>query len=137
MFNSLSDEQKKIVFADLEKIVVRACPGSGKTFTVTARLANKISKWEDRYIGIAALSFTNTAWQEIEKNLPKFLGLSQIHIFSQDLSRKQLCLMPSPLPPMMMWTIQKLVSAFPFTSCTKVQTARRGFRASGRIGRLK
>lgn len=72
MFNLLSEKQKEIVFSPIERLVVRACPGSGKTFTVAARLANKILKWDKENIGIATLSFTNVAWQEIEKNLPKF-----------------------------------------------------------------
>jgi len=72
MFNSLSEKQKKIVFIDSDRVVIKACPGSGKTFVVAARLANKILKWKEKYIGIATLSFTNTAWQEIEKNLVKF-----------------------------------------------------------------
>jgi len=67
MFETLSDKQREIVFDKAGKFVVRACPGSGKTFCVSARLTRLISDWEKQYEGIAAVSFTNVAWQEIEK----------------------------------------------------------------------
>jgi len=85
-FDSLSEKQKEIVFNKSGKFVVRACPGSGKTYTVSAKLAYLIRNWEDKYKGIATLSFTNVAWEEIEKylnnkfsiytpvNYPHFLG---------------------------------------------------------------
>lgn len=49
--------------------VVRACPGSGKTRGVATRLAKKLCDWQFLYRGVAAISFTNVAWQEIEKFL--------------------------------------------------------------------
>lgn len=86
MFESLSNKQREIVFDKSGKFVVRACPGSGKTYCVSARLARLILDWEKEYEGIAAVSFTNVAWQEIEKkyyeefrvgdkvSFPHFLG---------------------------------------------------------------
>ena len=86
MFESLSIKQREIVFDKSGKFVVRACPGSGKTFCVSARLARLILDWKKDYEGIAAVSFTNVAWQEIEKkyseefqvgnriSFPHFLG---------------------------------------------------------------
>lgn len=68
MFESLSEKQKEIVFEKSGKFVVRACPGSGKTYCVSARLARLIAKWKKQYQGVAAVSFTNVAWREIEKN---------------------------------------------------------------------
>lgn len=67
MFETLSDKQREIVFDKSGKFVVRACPGSGKTYCVSARLARLILDWKKEYQGIAAVSFTNVAWQEIEK----------------------------------------------------------------------
>lgn len=67
MFETLSDKQREIVFDKSGKFVVRACPGSGKTYCVSARLARLILSCKNKYEGIAALSFTNVAWQEIEK----------------------------------------------------------------------
>ncbi len=76
MFSSLSEEQKKIVFSKSDKFVVRACPGSGKTYSVAARLANRIENWGHKRKGIAAMSFTNAAWQEIERQLKKYFDLT-------------------------------------------------------------
>jgi DNA helicase-2/ATP-dependent DNA helicase PcrA len=67
MFESLSDRQREIVFNKNGMFVVRACPGSGKTYCVSARLARLILDWKKGYQGIAAVSFTNVAWREIEK----------------------------------------------------------------------
>lgn len=69
MFESLSETQRKVVFEKEGKFVVRACPGSGKTYSVAARLADKMSNWPLNHQGIAAISFTNTAWQEIERQV--------------------------------------------------------------------
>jgi DNA helicase-2/ATP-dependent DNA helicase PcrA len=67
MFDMLSEKQREIVFDKTGKFAVRACPGSGKTFCVSARLARLIDEWRESYQGIAALSFTNVAWQEIQR----------------------------------------------------------------------
>ena len=75
MFSSLSDKQKKIVFEKSGKFVVRASPGSGKTYSVTARVAHRMQNWEHKRSGIATLSFTNVAWKEIEKYLRGEFGL--------------------------------------------------------------
>ena len=69
MFDTLSKTQRKVVFEKEGKFVVRACPGSGKTYSVAARLADRMSKWQLNYQGIAAISFTNAAWQEIERQV--------------------------------------------------------------------
>lgn len=68
-FESLSDQQREIVFEKEGKFVVRACPGSGKTYSVAARFARLINDWGYNHQGVAALSFTNVAWQEIENYL--------------------------------------------------------------------
>jgi len=78
MFSSLSDRQREIVFNKSGKFVVRACPGSGKTYCVGARLARLIQSWEKKHEGIAVLSFTNVAWQEIEKKCGKQFNVSKI-----------------------------------------------------------
>ena len=69
MFESLSEKQREIVFDKSGKFVVRACPGSGKTYCVSSRLARLILDWKNDYTGIAAVSFTNVAWQEIQKKI--------------------------------------------------------------------
>jgi len=69
VFNTLSESQRKIVFEKEGKFVVRACPGSGKTYSVAARLAHLISDWKQEHQGIAVISFTNAAWQEIQRQI--------------------------------------------------------------------
>lgn len=79
MFEKLSVSQLVIVNCDAPRIVVKACPGSGKTFSVTARLAKLINeKTLGSHQGIAALSFTNTACDEIRKGLKSEYGISEI-----------------------------------------------------------
>jgi superfamily I DNA/RNA helicase len=68
-YDSLSEKQRDIVFEKTGKFVVRACPGSGKTYSVAARFADQIENWEYKYRGIASISFTNVAWQEVESTL--------------------------------------------------------------------
>ncbi len=49
------------------RVVVRACPGSGKTYSVATKLLSYLDKWEDYHQGVAVLSFTNVASEEIYK----------------------------------------------------------------------
>lgn len=68
MFETLSEKQKSIVL-NTGKFVVKACPGSGKTYSVAARIRYLLENWKEPYKGIAAISFTNTAWEEIHDKL--------------------------------------------------------------------
>ncbi|WP_010503062.1 ATP-dependent helicase [Paenibacillus elgii] len=76
MFDSLSHVQRTIVFDKNGLFAVKACPGSGKTYTTAARLAHKLSNWQLPSRGIAVLSFTNVAWHEIRKMLVQNLGMT-------------------------------------------------------------
>lgn len=55
--------------------VLIACPGSGKTLTVSNRFFQRMKDWEKHSVGIATLSFTNVAHFEISNNLVEY-GLS-------------------------------------------------------------
>jgi superfamily I DNA/RNA helicase len=77
VFGTLSETQRKIVFEKEGKFVVRACPGSGKTYSVAARLAHKISNWKLEHQGIATISFTNAAWQEIERQIIEYFKIQK------------------------------------------------------------
>lgn len=80
MFDSLTEKQREIVFDKSGNFVVRACPGSGKTYCVSARLTRLTKEWNKPNQGIATLSFTNVAWQEIEKKYKEvFSHNSGIH----------------------------------------------------------
>lgn len=68
MKKNLSEKQKEICKAE-GKCVVRACPGSGKTFTVAAKMARLLKKWPHDHKGVAVISFTNVAWEEIQSEL--------------------------------------------------------------------
>ncbi len=79
MFDRLSEKQRNIVDCEDNRIVVKACPGSGKTFSVTARLAKLIKNNSlDRHQGIATLSFTNTACEEIRKSIKDNFGIEDV-----------------------------------------------------------
>ncbi|MFH1447882.1 MAG: ATP-dependent helicase, partial [Candidatus Micrarchaeota archaeon] len=71
--DQLTNEQRKVC-CQSGKFAVRACPGSGKTKTVGTRLAWRMATWKSRNSGVAALSFTNVAYEEIGQQL-KSLGL--------------------------------------------------------------
>lgn len=75
----LSKEQQKIIDCTATKIVVKACPGSGKTFTVSARMAKIFQEGLlSRHQGIASISFTNTACDVIKKQLNEYHGIKTI-----------------------------------------------------------
>jgi len=63
--------QQKAVLDKNGLFVVKACPGSGKTLVVAARFAKLLSDWRKPHQGIAVISFTNTAWREVESTLQK------------------------------------------------------------------
>lgn len=65
-----SEGQKKAI-EQRGKVVLRACPGSGKTFTVAHKLAKRLKIWKHRHYGIAAITFTNVACDEIKEQLEK------------------------------------------------------------------
>lgn len=60
---------------------VRACPGSGKTTLVVAKLALLIPRWISRYRGIAVISHTNVARAEIQKRMTKLPALSRLNSY--------------------------------------------------------
>ncbi len=57
------------------KIFLNACPGSGKTTTVAYKLSRLTSEWDNQFggfSGIACLSFTNIAKDEINQKYAEF-----------------------------------------------------------------
>ena len=54
----LSAQQQAVVDCNESRIIVKACPGSGKTFSVAARMAKLLRENNlSRHQGIAAISF--------------------------------------------------------------------------------
>ena len=75
----LSAQQQAVVDCSDPRIVVKACPGSGKTFCMAARMAKLLGENNlSRHQGIAALSFTNTACEVIQKELKETFGYANI-----------------------------------------------------------
>ncbi|WP_122604147.1 UvrD-helicase domain-containing protein [Pseudomonas viridiflava] len=63
------DEPRRDFLKSMDTIDVAACPGSGKTTLVVAKLAILARHWKSRMQGICVLSHTNAAREEIEKRL--------------------------------------------------------------------
>jgi superfamily I DNA/RNA helicase len=78
MYNTLTNKQKTIVDCNESHIVVKACPGSGKTYSVTARLAKLIHEKIYKHQGVSVLSFTNNACIEIKDYLKKHCDINDI-----------------------------------------------------------
>lgn len=74
MIYDLNDE--RIAYLQARgKIILNACPGSGKTTTIAQKIIElEQSKEIDSYSGIACLSFTNSAKDEINESYSKLSG---------------------------------------------------------------
>lgn len=73
---TLSDEQKVFIQTS-GKVILNACPGSGKTTTVAHKIYSLIQNWKDNYsinAGIVCLSFTNVAKNEIAEKFREING---------------------------------------------------------------
>ncbi len=71
----LSDEQKNYIGAPLDKhVYLKACPGSGKTEVIAAMVAKAIGEWKGFPAGIAVLTFSNSATDELRDRLVRYLG---------------------------------------------------------------
>ena len=64
-------------------VVLHACPGSGKTTVVAQKMINYWQHWDRPHQGIAVLSFTNVASNEIDRQaadiLPKGFSIDSPH----------------------------------------------------------
>ena len=61
-----TDQQKDAIFADQFEFLLRAAPGSGKTWTSCRRFIWRGANWQHRVGGLALLSFTNVAIREFK-----------------------------------------------------------------------
>ena len=85
---SLTNEQEVAVNCD-DSLLLLACPGSGKTRTIVAKLVREIEKVRDTPRAVACITYTNTAVQEIEQRATALLrpgdelhfSVSTIHSF--------------------------------------------------------
>jgi len=63
------DEPRRTFLTAPSTLDVSACPGSGKTTLIVAKLAIMARKWPHRTKGICVLSHTNVAREEIQRRL--------------------------------------------------------------------
>ncbi|RQX02613.1 UvrD-helicase domain-containing protein [Micromonospora inaquosa] len=63
------DEPRRTFLQRLDTLDVAACPGSGKTTLVVAKLAILAKKWASQTRGVCVLSHTNVAHEEIQRRL--------------------------------------------------------------------
>lgn len=56
------------------RFIIKACPGSGKTFTTAHLILKELEKWKSKSCGIAVLSFTNKAGDEVEEKISQIKG---------------------------------------------------------------
>ena len=61
-----TDQQRNAIFAEELEYLLRAAPGSGKTWTACRRFIWRAASWPHQVGGIALLSFTNVAIREFE-----------------------------------------------------------------------
>lgn len=64
----LTDEQEAFMKTEVNTVLC-ACPGSGKTYIVARKVHKYLAEWDKSHQGIAVLSFTNVASEEIEKQV--------------------------------------------------------------------
>jgi superfamily I DNA/RNA helicase len=62
-----TDQQREAIFADELEFLLRASPGSGKTWTSCRRFIWRGANWHRNVGGLALLSFTNTAIREFHE----------------------------------------------------------------------
>lgn len=72
-----TDQQKYAIFADELEFLLRAAPGSGKTWTSCRRFIWRAANWPYPVGGLALLSFTNVAIHEFKEATTK-LGRSDL-----------------------------------------------------------
>ena len=70
--HALTEEQNNFLTAE-GKVVLCACPGSGKTYVVAQKLLQYVKSWNRPHQGVAVLSFTNVASDEIEKQTKELM----------------------------------------------------------------
>lgn len=71
--NDLNPEQEKAIYNE-NSILLIACPGSGKTRTITYKIAYELSKLESNKQYIVAITYTNRAADEIKERI-ELLGV--------------------------------------------------------------
>jgi len=72
LLTGLNHEQQKAIDSSAKSMVIQAGPGTGKTRTLTAKIAHLISKKGIDPSSILALTFTNKAAKQLEEKITKY-----------------------------------------------------------------
>jgi len=82
LLNGLNPEQKKAVESTAVAMVIQAGPGTGKTRTLTAKIAYLVSKKNIKPGNILALTFTNKAARELEQRIEQYLPKTKSRVLA-------------------------------------------------------
>lgn len=77
--HGLNKEQKKAIYEEKSVLLV-ACPGSGKTRTLTYKIAHELSKIESNKQFVIAITYTNNAADEIKERV-EILGVDTTQLW--------------------------------------------------------
>ena len=77
----INAEQKAAIASKAEKILVAAGPGTGKTFTLVARIEHLLTTAEAKPEEMVAITFTNRAAGELRERLAREVGKAAEAIF--------------------------------------------------------
>jgi len=82
MINSLNENQKEAALKTEGPVRIIAGPGSGKTRTLTAKIANILEKGLATQEEILVITFTNKAAGEIKERIQKQIGVDFNSVFT-------------------------------------------------------
>ncbi len=82
LLTGLNPEQQRAVESSARAMIIQAGPGTGKTRTLTAKIARLVSKKKIDPGSILALTFTNKAAKELELRIEKYLPKSKSIVLS-------------------------------------------------------
>lgn len=60
------------------RVILKSCPGSGKTYVVAKKMIKEISEWKYKNSGVALLSFTNVASEEAKNRIKELSNISVV-----------------------------------------------------------
>lgn len=83
IMEKLNHEQSTIINSKENYILVSACPGSGKTYTIVKKIEKELENIDD-YQGIIACSFTKEASEELKCRINKKYDLSNCFVGTID-----------------------------------------------------
>lgn len=72
---NMNDNQVQYVTTEMNKnVFLKACPGSGKTEVLAIKIAYELQRWKLKNQGLAILTFTNSAEDEIINRIDCFVS---------------------------------------------------------------